>query len=92
MEFSGLANNQLNRGGNMKSKAFKKRLVLNKETISNLNEKEMGGVYGGAFTGEVKTCNTKELTCTLDTKSCWTLLPTCESICQCPVDPPVDQG
>jgi natural product precursor len=88
MEFSGLANNKLNRGGNMKSKAFKKRLVLNKETIVNLNQSEMAAVYGGDYTKEVKTC---ELTCTLDTKSCWTLLPTCESICICP-DPPIAQG
>jgi molybdenum cofactor biosynthesis enzyme len=72
----------------MKSKAFKKRLVLNKETIVNLNQSEMAVVYGGEdYTGNVKTC---ELTCTLDTKSCWTLLPTCESVCNCQPEPTID--
>jgi hypothetical protein len=31
----------------MKSKKFIKRLMLNKKTISDLNNQEMGKVYGG---------------------------------------------
>jgi len=31
----------------MKSKKFMKRLMLNKKTISDLNNQEMGKVYGG---------------------------------------------
>ncbi len=31
----------------MKKKAFDKKLILNKETVSNLNKSEMSGLKGG---------------------------------------------
>jgi hypothetical protein len=33
----------------MKKKEVNKKLSLNKKTISNLNEIEMNGIYGGSF-------------------------------------------
>ena len=37
----------------MKSKTFKKRLVLNKNTIADLNNKNMTAVIGGTMTPQV---------------------------------------
>ena len=38
----------------MKIKAFNKKLALNKETVTNLNPREMIAVNGGIFTAK---CN-----------------------------------
>jgi hypothetical protein len=44
----------------MKTKNLNQKLVLNKRTIDNLNNKEMSAIHGGAITmdtcGETKTC------------------------------------
>ncbi len=32
----------------MKTKSFGKKLLLNKKTVANLENKEMQGIYGGA--------------------------------------------
>ena len=45
----------------MKSKAFSKKLSLNKKTVANLNNKEMQGIYGGE-TVEPTICKTRCVT------------------------------
>lgn len=42
----------------MKSKAFNKKLSLNKKTVANLNDKEMQVIYGGD-TAEPSICITR---------------------------------
>lgn len=42
----------------MKTKGFNKKLVLNKKTIANLEEKEMGSARGGQETGNPYICET----------------------------------
>lgn len=44
----------------MKKKCLKKKLVLNKETISSLNSSKMRNAKGGATT----MCETQIITCT----------------------------
>jgi hypothetical protein len=63
----------------MKTMSFHKKLTLNKETVANLNQKEMNGLYAGI--GIIKT----------DPVPVKTLLPdpcTTLNVYQCLTDPP----
>jgi hypothetical protein len=61
----------------MKTKKFGKRLGLNKKTIANLSDGQMGIVKGG-----ILTLNTNETVCTCIQTRC-----TCGSINPCPPIP-----
>jgi hypothetical protein len=56
----------------MKTKKISQKLMLKKETVSNLNPEEMGDVKGGAET----RFNCTEETCV----SCVTLQASCQSL------------
>ena len=47
----------------MKTKTFAKKLVLSKETVADLNDKEMRALYGGATDYYVSRCVTDCLAC-----------------------------
>lgn len=54
----------------MKQKRFKKKLALNKETVSDLNSREMSHLRGGEWTRQTcyrtcKDCDTAMQTCML---------------------------
>ena len=50
----------------MKTKIFRKKMVLNKRTIANLNNHEMKDVYGGIDYTHRTNCECNTL------RSCWT--------------------
>ena len=60
----------------MKTKTFNKRLILNKRTVADLNNREMSGVHGG-FVSYPPECNTNATNCAITR---------CAS--QCPECPP----
>lgn len=53
----------------MKQKELTKKLLLNKKTVSNLDNVEMSDLKGGGFTDSrvPTTCTTNELYCTVAT-------------------------
>ena len=56
----------------MKTKDFNKKLNLNKSTIVDLSNDEMGALYGGSeYTYEFTICRTK---CVSDCVSCETVM------------------
>jgi hypothetical protein len=50
----------------MKAKKFSKKLALNKETISNLKNDEMKGVYGGIKYTMTRCPSCDTITCPTD--------------------------
>jgi hypothetical protein len=72
--------NKISIGGIMKSKALKKRLVLNRETIVDLSETAMGKEYGGVDQTSRGDCPVFCETAPM-IKSCGPL-----SECMCPIE------
>jgi len=64
----------------MKPKDFKKKLLLNKKTVVNLNKSEKQNVNGGAPETLVGTCSCYEPCDTLG-NTCATYCGTCELTC-----------
>ena len=59
--------NEKKRRNKMKSKKFNKKLALNKETITNLTDKELKDVHGHGACGPASflVCPTEDTGCTL---------------------------
>ena len=66
----------------MKPKKFKKRLLLNKRTVANLNARDMNGVYGGGADGDADITPITPLL-TIQPDPCYT-----EYVIECITDPP----
>ena len=71
----------------MKSQKFSKKMVLNKSTISNLNNQEMSGAVKGGGTGDCPSLN--ETNCNTRCTNCYTYCymvtcaGTCYNTCSC---------
>lgn len=64
----------------MKTKDFKKKLTLNKKTVANLSNGQLGHVKGGCVEGTT-SCLTRRLTC--DTCTCFITCETCVTCVTC---------
>jgi hypothetical protein len=66
----------------MKTKALRKKLVLNKETVADLDIGKMKGIHGGENPPDTKICVETEIPCPMTVCTCGPSLPL-PYVCAC---------